>query len=366
MADKNANIEAAKSQQQVGDYANVAGGLLNDYNNSQKQDVVFKNKFHNLGNAPRINEADRPAYQDRISGITGRNLAQANADRAQVDNQFKTDMAVNEYAANNAKSAAANDPMSEESAQAREYLKRIVPSAAQYPGIDRMSAAQLEKVTPGLYKAYNDAQELKVKQNMTGIAAKARQDAITDKQDQKNQTLYIPGIGHANNDMDAKTVKTAAELKDKFDRALNEMIGLREKHNGGAILDREDVGRGKQLSNELLLTYKDLAKLGVLSISDEKILKAIIPEDPLAYSGAGLMGQDPIRTNLEGLKNDANKDYEKALSLRLKSRDKPTVPPMDENMDLSVFKKQGMDELPKNDLKNDLLMFKRPAGGRER
>ena len=350
----------------MGDYANVAGNLLNDYNNSQKQDVVFKNNFDNLGRAPRINEADRPAYQDRISGISGRKLAQANADRAQVDNQFKTDMVVNEYAANNARAASANDPTSEESQQAREYLKMIVPSAAQYPGIERMSAAQLEKVTPGLYKAYNDSQELKVKQNMANTVAKSRQDAITDKQDLKKESLYIPGIGYANNDMDAKTVKSAAELKDKFDRTLKEMIDLRVSNNGGAILDREAVGRGKQLSKELLLTYKDLAKLGVLSISDENILNAIIPPDPLAYSGAGLMGQDPIRTNLEGLGNDANKDYEKSLSLRLKSRDKPSVPPLDENMDLSVFKKSGVDEIPKNDLKNDLLLFKRPAGGRER
>src|SRR5690606_37773603 len=91
---------------------------------------------------------------------------------------------------------------------------------------------------------------------------------------------------------DAKKLKDAGEKKASFDRKLGEMIALREKY-GGDVLNREAVARGKQLSKDLLLAYKDLSKLGVLSQSGEAILNAIIPEDPLNFNLSGLVGQDP-------------------------------------------------------------------------
>jgi len=168
MEEKNAAIDTAKSQQTMGDYANVAGNLMNDFNNSQKQDVILKNKFANLGNTPKINAAERPAYQDRISGITGRNLQQAQADRTRIDSDFKNGVALNDFQAN-------TDPNSLESEQARNYLKKIVPSAAKYPGIDKMSAAQIDKVAPGIYKAYAD--ELNRKNEMAKITKSGENDS---------------------------------------------------------------------------------------------------------------------------------------------------------------------------------------------
>jgi hypothetical protein len=222
----------------------------------------------------------------------------------------------------------------------------MVPSAVDYPGIDRMSASQIEKVTPGLWQKYKLDEEMRLRKHVTDTTHAAqtaeRQSIIDDKIERKNADLDVPGIGRALTAMDAKTIKGAAEMKDKFDRQINEMISLREKHNGGALFNREDVARGKQLSKDLLLTYKDMAKLGVLSAADEEILNAIIPPDPLAYHVAGVIGQDPIKTRLEGFRDDANFQYEKSLGLRLRQREAPKQDPIvnKSNEDLSQFKRK--------------------------
>lgn len=138
-------------------------------------------------------------------------------------------------------------------------------------------------------------------------------------QDQKDiEQRKVNGVGIARTLEDAKIIKSAKEKKFQFDRDLSEMIALREKHKGGAILNREDVNRGKQLSKKLLLAYKDLSKLGVLSQADENIINTIIPEDPLAYDF--VVGQDPILSNLKKFRQDINAEYENKVSNRLEKQ----------------------------------------------
>jgi hypothetical protein len=136
------------------------------------------------------------------------------------------------------------------------------------------------------------------------------------RKEMKDAEMLVPGLGYANTVEDAKNLKNSVELKDKFDRQLQEMIDLRTKHGGGALLNREDVARGKQLSSDLLLTYKDLSKLGVLSAQDTAILNSIIPEDPLAYDM--VPGQDPIMNRLKKFKEDSASDYNTRLKTRLR------------------------------------------------
>lgn len=133
--------------------------------------------------------------------------------------------------------------------------------------------------------------------------------------DKDQREREVPGVGLALTIEDAKALKSATEMKEKFDRQLDEMISLRDKHGGGTVVDREDVARGRQLSKDLLLTYKDLSKLGVLSKSDEDILNAIIPPDPLGYSFTP--NQDPIMNNLKKFRQDSNSDYQSRLKSRL-------------------------------------------------
>lgn len=152
-------------------------------------------------------------------------------------------------------------------------------------------------------------------------------DTAKESGDSKN---YVPGVGIALNADDAKTLKGAKEMKSKFDRQINELIELRGgkmnpetgKREGGygvEYINRNAVDRGKQLSKDLLLTYKNLSKLGVLSKADEEIVNAIIPQDPLGQDWA--VGQDPILHRLEKFKGDLDEDYEMTLATRLKSRE---------------------------------------------
>lgn len=135
-----------------------------------------------------------------------------------------------------------------------------------------------------------------------------------EKREEKNQKLYVPGLGLANTEEDAKKLKDGVEMKVKFDRQLQEMIDLRKKF-GVEYVNREAVGRGKQLSNDLLLTYKNLSKLGVLSKPDMEIVNSIIPADPLGEDGPG----ESVLKRLEAFFADTNADYKTTLKTRLQN-----------------------------------------------
>ncbi len=169
------------------------------------------------------------------------------------------------------------------------------------------------------------------------IAAGVRKDDLKEKREyergQKEEKLVVPGYGMANNEDDAKKIKDGIEEKNNFDQKIDEMIALREKHGGGAIMNREDVARGKQLSKDALLSYKNMAKLGVLSAADQAIIDAIIPSDPLAYNSpiAAAQGQDPILNNLKKFKQDSDSNFQTRLGTRLKGyQPKSAAPQMSE------------------------------------
>ena len=130
-----------------------------------------------------------------------------------------------------------------------------------------------------------------------------------------DKELYVPGLGQALTKQDAKELKKAFITKQDLDVKLKEIIALRTKHDGGEMFDREDVARGKQLSKELLLKYKDLAKLGVLSESDMAIIEEIIPADPLQFDF--MPGQEPTMEKLTSLQKDINGLFEAEVEARL-------------------------------------------------
>jgi hypothetical protein len=147
-------------------------------------------------------------------------------------------------------------------------------------------------------------------------ADKATEKAEKLEKDRKDRTTTY---GVARTDDDAKKLKDVAELKQSFDTKLEEMIALRKKHDGGAIFNRDDVNRGKALSDDLLLAYKDLSKLGVMSKTDENILRRIIPSDPLQYNSpiAAVQGQDPTMNQMSKFKEDSERDFQTRLKNRL-------------------------------------------------
>lgn len=165
----------------------------------------------------------------------------------------------------------------------------------------------------------NDMEKFRTEKEIQATT-KSNEKAEKLELDRKARTTQY---GVARTDDDAKNLKAASEIKATFDSKLEEMIALRTKHKGGAVLNRDDVARGKQLSKDLLLAYKDMSKLGVLSKSDEDILRAIIPDDPLEYNSplAAIQGQDPTMNRLTKFKEDAEKDFQSRLKNRLEVYD---------------------------------------------
>lgn len=170
--------------------------------------------------------------------------------------------------------------------------------------------------------SYLDQLKLKREQEMMDLrkrevvaqeknAGLARQEKLQEKM----QGLKTP-YGLANTEDDAKKLKEAHESKVSFDQKLQELINLR-KDKGVEYMDREAVARGKQLANDLLLEYKNMAKLGVLSQSDEKIINSIIPSDPLGQDWA--LGQDPVLTNLTKFKEDKDKEFATKVGTRTRA-----------------------------------------------
>lgn len=146
------------------------------------------------------------------------------------------------------------------------------------------------------------------------LAAQINKSQMSPFGDDKQMARYVPGQGMAYTSDDAKQLKEAQETKDGFDRKIQEMIDLRKEY-GGEVVNRVAVDRGKQLSKDLLLAYKNMAKLGVLSQADEDIINAIIPSDPLAFQFTP--GGDSILNRLEKFKGDVQKDYESKLKQRI-------------------------------------------------
>jgi hypothetical protein len=184
MEQKQADVDEAKKRQEMVGYVNVAGNILNDFNNSQKRDVVLINKMSALGNKPSIIEADRPKYDSSRSDSMAKDAVNsALMEREGVDNRFKNDIGMQDYQQKSDLAGRMADPRSTDSSNAREYLKSIVPTAKDIPNIDNMSAAQLDKMAPGLYKRYADDEENKIKRMALTQKEKGPQVTIKDEMD---------------------------------------------------------------------------------------------------------------------------------------------------------------------------------------
>lgn len=196
----------------------------------------------------------------------------------------------------------------------------------------KMNARQIKALIPSTTKLYEiqqkkikDSEDRDVREKEFGIRMKElastkserredKQIAKEDKQTETERKLKTP-YGLANTEDDSKQLKEAHESKQNFDSKIQEMIDLRNKY-GAEAYNREAVARGKQLSKDLLLEYKNMAKLGVLSKTDTDIIEAIIPADPLEFQGSQLLGQDPILHKLKKFQEDSNKDFATRVATR--------------------------------------------------
>lgn len=220
------------------------------------------------------------------------------------------------------RSADEDDAMSADSVAMQEQIAGVFPQYKKF--VEGKSKAQIKELMPILSKKIEGDTSRENARISAGGRAQEKADAKAEKLeiDKKERTTTF---GVARTPDDAKNLKAASELKQNFDSKLEEMIALREKHKGGAILNRDDVNRGKALSDDLLLAYKDLSKLGVMSKTDEAILRRIIPADPLQYNSpiSAIQGQDPTLHQMKNFKSDSDRDFQTRLKSRLESYEPP-------------------------------------------
>lgn len=358
--------EAQKTAQDWGTGLDVAANTLNLYNQSQKPSpVILNNRMQDLGKPQTVIESEDPAKVDFSVAKSALNATAKNkADKvSKVDEGFDRSLKMDKAG----KEMDLDDPQSRESqmtrAQYKTSLYKLAKEAdqvgdkeasaqfmAQAQGTEGLSANQAMQGL-GLIKnvSYRDALDalradkqfnasredrneerawrrqdrkdlLQARKEDKEALAEAKKEAAAEKNAEKMETLRVGNYGFAQTPDDAKQLKEASESKKAFDGKLDELIELRKKHGGGAVLNREDVARAKQLSKDLLLDYKNMAKLGVLSKSDEDIINAIIPSDPLQYRGVleVVQGQDSILNNMQKFKSDSDRDFKTKLGNRLR------------------------------------------------
>jgi hypothetical protein len=222
------------------------------------------------------------------------------------------------------KSADAVDPNSQSSLAFRKAMESNFPKIAQQYGDQwqHVTADDQESIFKPLQLRETIEARKEQARILAGDRAESRAQRNQDKQDKLDEKgeLLQTSYGKARTPDDAKQIKEAAVLKKSFDNKIDELIRLREE-NGGEILNRQAVERGKQLSKDLLLDYKSLSGLGVLSQSDMSILNSIIPDDPLQYRGPleVMQGQDSTLSKMKSFKSDKNKDFENRLAERLRN-----------------------------------------------
>jgi hypothetical protein len=287
----------------------------------QASSINTANLFSNLGdviagnrvgsNNATFQQLNKQAMESTVGKVKGQK-DQAIADY-DLNKKLKSD------AADQEKAARENDVNSPESKVAQSLAVELGLNPEMAKGLTASKWKQFSPAYEKMYEARNKREENSLKRQELGQRKQELQDLrIQEKQNQ----LQTP-FGVAQTPDDAKQLKAASEEKSNFDRKIQELIDLRTDKGGGAIMDREAVARGKQLSKDLLLAYKNMAKLGVLSQSDEAIINAIIPADPLEYNSplAAMQGQDPILNNLKKFKADSDADFQQKLMNRLRQPD---------------------------------------------
>jgi len=258
-----------------------------DFRNFQ---AVTSTKLKAISQSRLSTEKKRQFYKDQISTLQAKKIS----DIKVVQNKLN-DIS-NKFAAPEAKAKIAemNAQLDQKAAQARSQFEGSLTETVN-TSIQRKVSTM--KVDP------------KTGQVVTPITKELR----------KRQ---VPGVGIALTEADAKELKKAVVTKKDLDSKLAELIALRQE-KGGEFMDREAVARGKQLSKELLLKYKDMAKLGVLSESDMAIIEKIIPADPLQFDL--VPGQEPTMVKLQQLQKDVDGLFNAELDARLESREESQV-----------------------------------------
>lgn len=194
------------------------------------------------------------------------------------------------------------------------------------------------------YKRGRDSQSDLDKATKEATRLRERDEKLSTEKEKDVRSRTVPGVGVALTAQGAKKIQESQQIKASLDRSLKELIEIRGSSGplgtpGGEIMDRDKVLRANNLSSAIILQYKNLAGLGVLSKSDEKILDRLVPADPTEFKPADILNSviaafggkedklksgetltdDSIYNNLIRFRNDVNDDYRETVKTRLES-----------------------------------------------
>lgn len=173
------------------------------------------------------------------------------------------------------------DPDSPESKVFQNAIKAASPEMFSDDELMHVTAADKDRVQ----SLAQLKEQVAARKEASRLAYQTRSDARTEKKQERAEKLETP-LGQAKTEQDAKDIKDATASYHNLKQGLQKMEDLRNKY-GSEFLNRSAVAEGKNLSTDLLLEYKQLAKLGVLSKSDTDLLNKLIPEDPLQFEWTG-------------------------------------------------------------------------------
>lgn len=204
-------VAKAQKTQDMMSYANTAGDLLNKYSNSQKRDIILENGINHLADPQKVIKADRPEYDGSDLDAAGKQAVdRAKEERANGQNEFMNEQKVGDMARTNSDkdllrqaAARANNSTSEESAFAREFLKKQVPGIENTPNFDKMTATMASKFAPDLSKAYQSEQNRKAHSS----DIKTQVDARTSAGDER-----------ATNSANKQNTAVSMKLSDKYNK----------------------------------------------------------------------------------------------------------------------------------------------------
>jgi hypothetical protein len=102
-----------------------------------------------------------------------------------------------------------------------------------------------------------------------------------------NADKYVPGLQQYALTADAaKTLKEATKARNDVMDGVSKLKNMRAQY-GSEFLNRNVVGRAKVIATDMLLKYKNIAQLGVMSDSDKELLDQLIPKDPTQFEWTG-------------------------------------------------------------------------------
>lgn len=138
------NIGDAEDMQDNMGYAQVAGGIIEDFANSQRRDPIMHNSWDRMGEQSRISRGeDADVDMSGAQQMADTNLQREQARLGQNKEEFTQAQGLQQY-------DRMHDPGSDMSKQARIQLAELVPTATDMEKFDTLTAAQVQKIAPNL------------------------------------------------------------------------------------------------------------------------------------------------------------------------------------------------------------------------